>query len=150
MNNTMTRWNPLRELEDFRNRVLSAFNPESQRSNNGHETITHSEWMPLVDISENEEGYYVTAELPDVKKEDVKVTLENGILTIAGERQFREENGMRWHRVERPYGSFSRSFALPDKGDPEKVNAEFSNGILKVKVAKSEAAKPRQIEVKVN
>lgn len=154
MTNTLTRWNPWRELEDFQNRVLSAFNPGlSNRSNgngngNGHSSAL---WMPLVDIAEDNNEYVISAELPEVKKEDVKVTVENGVLTITGERKFEhEENDKRYHRVERSYGSFARSFTLPADGDAQKVNAEFKEGMLKVRMAKSEAAKPKQIEVKVS
>jgi HSP20 family protein len=151
MNSTLTRWNPLRELEDFQTRILSAFNPSSSRRSNGQESLTMAEWMPVVDISEDDKEYVITAELPDVKKDDVRVTMENGILTITGERKFvKEENNKRWHRVERSYGSFARSFALPDDGDATKVNAEFKDGLLKVHVAKSESARPKQIEVKVS
>jgi HSP20 family protein len=150
MNNTLTRWNPLRELEEFQDRILNAFNPSSSRGSNGQESLTMAEWMPVVDIFEDEEEYVITAELPDVKKDDVRVTVENGVLTITGERKFeKEENNKRWHRVERAYGSFARSFALPDDGDVTKVNAEFKDGMLKVRVAKSESARPKQIEVKV-
>ena len=151
MTNALTRWNPLRELEDFQNRILSAFNPSSSRHGNGQESLTMAEWMPVVDISEDDKEYLITAELPEVKKEDVRVTVENGVLTITGERKFeKEEKGKRWHRVERSYGSFARSFALPENGDAAKVNAEFKDGLLKVRVAKSEAARPKQIEVKVS
>ena len=154
MTNALTRWNPWRELEDFQSRILSAFNPDSSsRGNcdghgNGHRS---SLWMPLVDITEDEQEYLITAELPEVKKDDVKVTLENGVLTITGERKFeQEEKDKRYHRVERSYGSFARSFTLPSDGDPQKVNAEFKEGVLKVHVTKSEAARPKQIEVKVS
>ena len=151
MTNALTRWNPLRELEDFQTRILSAFNPASARRGNGQESMALAEWAPLVDIAEDDKEYLITAELPEVKKEDVKVTMENGMLTITGERKFeKEEKNKTWHRVERSYGSFARSFALPDNGDAEKVNAEFKDGILNVHVAKSEAAKPKQIEVKVS
>ena len=151
MTNTLTRWNPLRELEDFQSRILSAFNPAAARRGNGQESMALAEWAPLVDIAEDEKEYLITAELPEVKKEDVKVTMENGTLTITGERKFeKEEKNKTYHRVERSYGSFARSFALPDNGDAEKVNAEFKDGILKVRVAKRESARPKQIEVKVN
>ena len=151
MTNALTRWNPLRELEDFQNRILSALNPASARRGNGQESLALPEWMPLVDIAEDEKEYLITAELPEVKKEDVKVTVENGVLTITGERKFeKEENNKKYHRVERSYGSFARTFALPDDGDAAKVNAEFKDGMLKVRVAKSEAARPKQIEVKVS
>lgn len=141
----------MRELEEFQNRILSAFNPASARRGNGQESLALAEWAPLVDITEDDREYVITAELPEVKKEDVKVTMENGVLTITGERKFeKEEKNKKWHRVERAYGSFARSFALPDNGDAAKVNAEFKEGVLKVRVAKSESARPKQIEVKVS
>ena len=151
MTNALTRWNPLRELEDFQHRILSAFNPTAARHGNGQDSLTLPEWMPMVDIAEDDKEYLITAELPEVKKEDVKVTMENGMLTITGERKFeKEEKNKKWHRVERSYGSFARSFALPGDGDAAKVNAEFKDGMLKVRVAKSETARPKQIEVKVS
>ncbi len=138
-------------MEEFQNRILGAFNPTTSRRANGQESLTLAEWMPLVDITEDDAEYLITAELPEVKKEDVRVTVENGVLTITGERKFeKEEKNKKWHRVERAYGSFARSFALPDDGDAAKVNAEFKDGMLKVRVAKSESARPKQIEVKVN
>ena len=150
MTNTLTRWNPLRELEDFR-RILSAFNPTSTRRGNGHESMALAEWAPLVDITEDDKEYVISVELPGVKKEDVKVTMENGMLIITGDRKFeKEEKNKSYHRIERSYGSFARSFAMPDDGDSATVNAEFKDGMLRVRVAKSEAARPKQIEVKVN
>lgn len=113
--------------------------------------MTVAAWAPLVDITEDEKEYLITADLPEVKKNEVKVTVENGILSIAGERKFeKEEKNKRYHRVERAYGSFLRTFSLPDDADAEKVNAEFKDGVLRVHVAKSEHARPRQIEVKVS
>src|SRR4051812_9732316 len=135
MTNTLARWNPWGELEDFQNRVLSAFNPGTlSRSANGNGNGNRNggssspTWMPLVDITEDDKEYLITAELPEVKKEDVKVTVENGVLTVTGERKFeKEEKDKRYHRIERSYGSFARSFALPDDGDASKVNAEFKD-----------------------
>ncbi len=151
MTTALTRWNPLRELEDFQHRILSAFNSNSARRSNSQDSLAVAEWMPLVDITEDDKAYLITAELPEVAKEDVKVTLEHGVLTLTGERKFeKEEKNKKYHRVERSYGSFVRSFALPDDADVGKVNAEFKDGLLKVRVTKSEAAKPKQIEVKVN
>ena len=144
----------MRELEDFQSRILSAFNPDwSRRSGDGQNSRSSSSvaWMPLVDIAEDDSEYLITSELPEVKKEDVKVTVENGVLTITGERKFEnEEKGKKYHRVERSYGSFTRSFVLPDDGDPAQIAAEFKDGLLKVRLAKSEKAKPKQIEVQVN
>lgn len=148
----LTRWNPLRELEDFQSRFLGTSHPTtSHRGGTGNDLLGISEWMPLVDIAEDDNEYIFTSELPEVKKEDVKVTLENGVLTITGERKLeKDETHVKYHRVERSYGSFARSFVMPDDGDPAKISAEFKDGLLKVRVAKSEAAKPKQIEVKIN
>jgi HSP20 family protein len=148
--NTLTRWNPVRELEEFQNRILSAFRPVSARSGqgNGH-GMELAEWSPLVNISEDDKEYRITAELPEVNIKDVKVTLENGVLTIAGERRMEKETKeQKYHLLERSHGTFSRSFSLPGDADPSKVNAEFKDGLLIVNVAKSEAAKPKQIEVR--
>lgn len=107
-------------------------------------------WAPLVDITEDDKEYLIKAELPEVRKHEVKVTVENGLLVISGERSFeKEENGKRYHRVERAYGNFARSFAVPDDADDAKVNAEFKDGMLTVHLAKRETAKPKNIEVKV-
>ena len=112
--------------------------------------MTVAQWSPLVDIAEDDQEYLIKAELPEVKKEDVKVTVENGTLTIAGERKFeKDEKNKKHHRVERSYGSFVRSFSVPDDADDSKVNAEFKDGLLKVRLMKSEKAKPKSIEVKV-
>src|SRR6267142_4798967 len=151
---TITRWEPLREMEDFQNRLsdLSTLFGRPQRRTNGHgrEEITLADWMPPADITEDEKEYLIKAELPELKKDDVKVTVENGVLTISGERKFeKEEKKRKYHRVERGYGTFMRSFALPDDADFNKVNAEFKSGVLTVHVPKSEHAKPKQIEVKV-
>jgi HSP20 family protein len=115
----------------------------------GEETLTSIDWVPDVDIIESEKEYLIKAELPEVKKEDVKVSVEKGVLTIQGERkQEKEEKGKKFHRIERSYGSFERSFTLPDDADEGKVSAEFKDGILSVHLAKSEKAVPKPIEVK--
>ncbi len=110
-----------------------------------------ADWAPSVDISETDAAYLVKAEIPGVQKEDVKVTLQDGMLTIQGERnQEKEEKGKKFHRVERCYGSFMRSFRVPDDADEGKVKAEFKDGMLNVTLAKSEKAKPRQVNVSVS
>ena len=145
MVNPLIRWEPL-ELEDVQNRLSTLFG----RRTNGRDEITLADWAPLADITEDEKEYLIKVELPDVKKEDVKVTVENGVLTISGERKFeKEEKKKKYHRVERAYGSFMRSFSLPDQADASKVKAEFKNGMLTVHLPKSEKAKPKQIEVNV-
>ncbi len=138
-------------MEDIHDRLFNLFKNTQTRSGNGEqESLTVSEWTPLVDITEDDKEYLIKAELPEVKKEEVKVTVENGLLTINGERKFeKEEKGKQYHRVERAYGSFVRSFSLPDDADSNKVNADFKDGVLRVRVAKSEQARPKQIEVKV-
>ena len=145
MINTLTRWEPL-ELEDVQNRLSKFF----ARRGNGNDDITLADWAPLADITEDDKEYVIKAELPDVKKEDVRVTVENGVLTISGERKFeKEEKKKKYHRIERAYGTFVRSFTLPDVADAGKVKAEFKNGVLTVHVPKSEKAKPKQVEVNI-
>jgi len=147
---TLVRWDPFRELEDVSDRLNQMFNRPAPGRTNGKETMVVADWVPSVDVSETEGEYQIKAEIPDVKKEDVKVTLEEGVLTIQGERkQEKEEKGKRYHRVERSYGRFVRSFTLPDVVDEEKVKAEFKDGILNLALPKSEKAKPKAIEVKV-
>jgi HSP20 family protein len=150
--NQLTRWDPFKEFDELQNRLSTLFGrAAARRQDGGNEAMTVAEWSPLVDITEDDKEYLIKAELPEVRKEDVKVTVENGVLTITGERKFeKEEKGKKYHRVERAYGNFVRSFALPDDADANKVNAEFKDGVLKVHVTKSEIARPKQIEVKVN
>jgi len=148
--NTLTRWEPFREMEDMQNRLSSFFTRAPMRRGNGKESITLPEWTPLADITEDDREYVIKAELPELRKEDVKVTVENGVLTISGERKFeKEEKKKKYHRVERGYGSFVRTFALPEDADAGKIKAEFKHGILEVHLPKNEKAKPKQIEVHV-
>ena len=149
--NPLIRWNQLKELEALRHGLGTLFSRSAVRSSEGQEEqITVPEWAPLVDISEDDKEYLIKAELPEVKKEDVKVTAEEGTLIIMGERKFeKEEKGKKYHRVERAYGSFGRSFALPADASPAKVTAEFTDGVLTVHLVKDEKAKPQQIDVKV-
>lgn len=104
-----------------------------------------------MDIAEDDKEYVITAELPEIKKEGVKVTVESGVLTISGERKFeKEEKGKKYHRIERAYGSFVRSFTVPDDADGSKVSAEFKEGVLRVHMPKSEKARPKSVEIKVS
>jgi HSP20 family protein len=148
----ITRWDPFKELDELQNRLSTLFDRvATRRQQVGNEVMTVAEWSPLVDITEDDREYLIKAELPEVKKEDVKVTVENGVLTITGERKFeKEEKGKKYHRIERAYGNFIRSFTLPDDADANKVSAEFKDGVLSVRVSKSDTAKPKQIEVKIN
>jgi HSP20 family protein len=147
--NPLTKWSPFRELEDIQDRLSSLFG--RTRMGDLRETMTVSEWTPLVDITEDDKEYLIKAELPDVKKEDVKVTVENGVVTVTGERKFeKEEKGKKYHRIERAYGSFMRSFTLPEGAAGDKISAEFKDGVLKVHLPKSAEAKPKPIDVKVD
>ena len=146
---TLMRWDPFCELEGISDRLNRMFARPATRTN-GKEALTVADWMPTVDISETESEYVIKAELPEVKKDDVKVTLEEGVLTIQGQRrQEKEEKTTKYHRIERSYGTFVRSFALPDQVDENGVKAEFKDGMLNLHIPKSEKAKPRAIDVKV-
>ena len=149
--NAITRWDPFRELDELQNRLSTLFGRAPIRKNGSKdEALAVAEWAPVVDIVEDDNEYLIKAELPEVKKEDVKVTVQDNVLTISGERQYeKEEKGKKYHRVERAYGSFARSFSLPEDADGEKVAAEFKNGVLMVHLPKSEKAKPKSIEVKI-
>jgi HSP20 family protein len=118
--------------------------------NGGKEALTVAQWSPLADITEDEKEYLIRAELPDMKKEEVRLTVENAVLKISGERKFeKEEKGKKYHRVERAYGSFVRSFTLPEDADGSRVSADFKDGMLQVHLPKSQKAKPKTIEIKV-
>jgi HSP20 family protein len=149
--NALTRWDPFKEMDDLQGRFAKLFGLTPARAGNGgQELMTVTEWAPSVDIIEDDKEWLVKADLPEVKREDVKVTVENGVLTITGERKFeKEEKDKKYHRIERSYGNFLRSFTLPEGADGSKVNAEFKDGVLKVHLPKNEKAKPKAIEVKV-
>jgi HSP20 family protein len=148
---TMTRWNPFKDLEEMEQRLSTYLGRPAARGEAGKEAMTVAEWSPLVDITEDEKEYLIKADLPEVKKEDVKLTVQNDVMTISGERKYeKEEKGKKYHRVERAYGSFMRSFTLPEDADGSKVSAEYKDGVLRVRLPKSEKAKPKSIEVKVS
>ncbi len=143
----LTKWEPLREIEDLFDRYTKAMGWHSSR---GHELIASGDWSPRVDISETDTEFVIKAEIPEVGKDDVKVSVDNGVLSIKGERkQEKEEKGKKFHRVERYYGSFQRSFSLPDNIDAAGVKAVFKDGMLNVTMPKTAASKPKSIEVKV-
>lgn len=146
----LARWSPLREFEhQIENRMAQLFR-NWPASPEGQEPLTVADWAPLVDISEDDKEYLVKAEVPEVKKEDLKVKVEDGTLSITGERKSeKEEKGKKFHRIERSYGSFERSFAIPDDADPTTVTSEFKDGVLQVHLPKSPSAKPKAIEVKI-
>ena len=145
----MIRFDPLRELDEITERLNRAmYRPFSRFER--EEALVEANWAPVVDIEETDREYVVKAELPDVKKDDVKVAIEHGLLTIIGERrQEKEEKTKRWHRSERYYGKFVRRILLPDYVDAEKVEASCKEGVLSVMLAKKAGVKPKSISVHV-
>jgi len=147
----LVKWDPFKELEDVSNRLNRIFGRTPARAEPDREMLAVADWAPSVDISETDTAYLVKTEIPGVKKEDVKVTIQDGMLTIQGERkQEKEEKGKKFHRIERCYGSFARSFRVPDDADEKSVKAEFKDGMLNVTLSKSEKAKPKQINISVS
>jgi HSP20 family protein len=146
----MVKWDPVRELEDVSTRLNRIFERPLIRSESGKEMLAVADWAPSVDISETDAAYLIKGEIPGVKKEDVKVTIENGMLTIRGERkQEKEEKGKKFHRVECSYGSFMRSFQVPDDADEDSVKAEFKGGMLNITLPKSAKSKSKSVDVAV-
>ena len=147
----LIKWDPFRELEDVSNRLNRIFGQPLARTEPDNEMLAVADWAPSVDISETDSAYLIKGEIPGVKKEDVKVTVQDGMLTIQGERkQEKEEKGRKFHRVECSYGSFMRSFRVPDDADESKVKAEFKDGMLNVMLPKAAKAKPKAVNVPVS
>jgi HSP20 family protein len=145
-----TQWNPWKELEEVEKRLSTMWGRTPAKTAGEREAISVAEWSPLVDISEDEKEYVIKAELPEVKKEDVKLSVQDNVLSISGERKYeKEEKGKKYHRVERSYGSFMRTFTLPENSDGTKVSAEYKDGMLVVHLPKTEKAQPKSIEVKI-
>lgn len=143
----ITRRGPLADVRRLNHVLDQAFN--NWPFSNG-QSFAPSAWVPAADIVEEGDGLRISLELPGLKTEDVKITLENFVLTVKGEKkQVTEEKGT-VYRYERSYGSFERSFTLPNTVDTDKVNANFENGVLTVSIPKSEKAKSREIQVKVS
>lgn len=126
----LTKWHPLKEMET----LLNDFHPLRRLGESGQ--WFDSDWSPKVDITEDEKEFLIKAELPEVKKENVKVSVNRGVLSLTGERKY-EEKDEKQHRIERFYGSFSRSFTLPDNVQPSDVHAEFKHGMLYLHLPKS-------------
>jgi HSP20 family protein len=147
----LVRWDPFRELEEVSTHLNRLFNQPFGRRLMEDEGSLMAGWAPAVDVQETDGEYLIKADLPDVKKEDVRVELQDGMLCLRGERrQEKEEKGKRFHRIERAYGQFERRLALPSEVDPQKVAAAFKDGVLNVHLPKSASAKPNTIAVKVS
>ncbi len=149
MRTALTRWSPttanLFTTRDPFARFMDSFLNEALQPS---EDVSNRAWMPVVNIRETDGAFFLEAELPGLTKKDIEITLENNLLKLSGERRFekdaKEEN---YHRIERSYGSFLRTFSLPSQVDPEGVKAAFKDGILTVEVPKAEEAKPRKIAI---
>ncbi|HBX43060.1 MAG TPA: molecular chaperone [Deltaproteobacteria bacterium] len=147
----IVRWlDPFRDLSSIQERMNQIFEDALARSRGREEGLRSGMWTPAVDIYENNDSVVVKAELPGVEKDQISVEVKDGILSLRGERKFEKEvKEESYHRIERSYGSFQRSFSLPVSVDQEKVTAQFKNGVLEVTLPKKEQAKPKQIQVNV-
>jgi HSP20 family protein len=149
---TMTRWDPFQDLRSAQDEMAQmspmlahALGLHARQQGSGGATA----WAPALDISERKDAYLVTVELPGIKPEDLDITMEDGLLTIQGERQFTQESSeQQFHRVERRYGAFRRSITLPAQVQAEQIEATADNGMLQIMVPKMEAAKPKRIQVR--
>ncbi|RKZ95793.1 MAG: Hsp20/alpha crystallin family protein [Gammaproteobacteria bacterium] len=143
---SLSVWDPFQEMET----LLDHYNRSSRKTlaNSGDRSFEVGDWMPVVDIEETEDAFSIKAELPGVEKDDVSINIDKGVLTIKGEKKTETEDKKR-HRVECSYGSFVRSFTLPQSIKVDKVEAQYNNGILNLTIPKSEEAKPKEVEVKI-
>jgi HSP20 family protein len=141
----IVRWEPLREFDEFFRRYAPVHS-RGFAGKNGDEAT----WTPPANVSETSKEYLIKAELPEMRKEDVNITLQNGVITIAGERKFvKEDTEENTQRIESFYGTFSRSFALPDGIDSSAIRAESKDGILSVHIPKTPTVMPKKIDIKV-
>ncbi|MEO7099642.1 MAG: Hsp20/alpha crystallin family protein [Luteolibacter sp.] len=133
----------------MQNRLSTFFGRSSRGNGDGSRGL--ADWAPLVDVTEDDNEFVIKAELPEVKKEDVKVVVENGMLRISGERQFeKEEKNKKYHRIERAYGSFERSFSLPEGSKSDEMTATYKDGMLTLNIPKSKESATKPIEVKID
>ena len=145
----LTRWDPLRDLATMQNRI-NRFVRESYSPEGPEEALTTTSFAPPVDIYEDEHTIAVKMEVPGIDEKDIDVRIENNTLTVHGERKIeKEEKEENFRRVERQYGSFTRSFTMPSSVDPGQVSAHYDKGVLKIRLAKKAEAKPKQIKVNV-
>ena len=150
--NKVTTWNPLREMEQAQNRLNRIFSGGfPNRIGSGEiPSMAVADWSPEVDISEDDQGYLLKADLPEMKKDDVRVTVEKGILSVSGERKNeKEDQKKKFHRIELSFGTFRRSFTLPEDADSTKVTADLRDGVLRVHLPTARVAKSKATQVKV-
>lgn len=145
----IVNWSPFRDMEGFFDRYYDALGG-ARFAGGDAELSKKLEWRPSVDISETDKHYLIKAELPEVNKDDVDVSVENGVLTISGERHYeKEEESETKHRIETRYGRFSRSFTLPSDVDEAKISAKSKNGVLKVRIPKTKAVEEKAVRITV-
>jgi HSP20 family protein len=153
---TMMRWDPFQDLRDAQDEMsqMAQMSPRlahalGLHTQQGSGQATTTAWAPALDISERKDAYLVTVELPGVETDDLEITLEDGLLTIRGERHFAHDSTeQQFHRVERRYGAFRRSITLPAQVQAEQIEASFDNGVLQIMVPKMEEAAPKRIQVR--
>ncbi len=147
MTRVMVPSQDFKSLQTQLNRIFEPFARMTAAATD--EDLVSGTWVPPVDVAETQDKILVRAEVPGMKQEDIQIEFENGLLTLRGERPIEKTEGLTWHRVERIYGNFSRSFTLPRTVDPEKITASYRDGILEIEVPKREEAKPKQIRIAV-
>ncbi len=150
---SLVRWDPFRELEDMSNRLNRFFGRSMLgvgSTQGSHEMMSVPDWTPTVDIVETPEEYMIKADLPEMRREDVKISMADHVLRIEGERKAeKEEKGRKYHRVERYYGSFMRTFTVPENVDGTKIRAEYKDGVLNVRLPKTAAHAPKAVDIKI-
>lgn len=145
---TLVKWDPWREIEDMFDRYTRAI---GRPRNDRQQVSGDTDWSPRVDIHETESEFVISAEIPGISKKDVQVNVDDGILTISGTReQESDEKGKNFHRIERHYGSFRRSFTLPDNVDENTIKASFKDGILNLSIPKIPKTETKAIEIKID
>ncbi len=146
----IVRWDPVKEMLRLQERMTRMFDEVWGQRRLGDEDVITGSWMPVVDVRETKDNLEIQVELPGIEAKDVTVSVENGVLTVKGSRNFEKATeGETYHRVERSYGAFERSFTLPTNVDPDRINAVYRLGVLHLTLPKREEAKPRAISIKV-
>ncbi|MGB1873625.1 MAG: Hsp20/alpha crystallin family protein [Akkermansiaceae bacterium] len=152
MNLQLEKWDPMKEFNQLGQRLSSFFEGKNDSSSITGELFDADtpDWKPACDITEDEQEYLVTADLPEVKKDEVKVNIDNGVISISGERKTKSEKkdkDKKYHRIERSYGSYQRSFRLPENVKEEGVKAEFKDGVLRVHLPKGGDQSQKNIQI---
>jgi HSP20 family protein len=147
---TLTKWDPFKDLLSLQDRMNRLFDESVRNVKPGDEALSSAIWSPAVDIYETDDEVVVKAELPEVDQKDIDIQIENNTITLRGERKFNKETKKEnFHRIERAYGAFSRSFTLPGTINQEGIRADYKDGILKISMPKREETKPKQIKVAI-